>query len=133
MKTSELTGAALDWAVAKCMTGGELFQSGRIARAVVLHSVGRTVAPYFVKDSGMMCAFEPSTDWAQGGPIIERIKGFQFKHWLESNRESQCQAEIHNYDGDWIAFGPTPLIAAMRCYVASRLGDNVSIPADLLI
>lgn len=135
MKTIELTGVALDWAVAKCMTGRELFQSGRIARAVVLHSVGGTVAPYFVKDSGMMCcAFEPSTDWAQGGPIIERIKGFLFKHWLEMKREShQCQAEIHNYDGDWIAFGPTPLIAALRCFVASRLGDNVAIPADLLI
>jgi len=40
IKTSELQGAALDWAVAKCMTGGELFQSGRVAHAVVLDSVG---------------------------------------------------------------------------------------------
>ena len=64
MKTNELTGAALDWAVAKCMTGGEIFQSGRVAHAVVLHVVGGTTAPYFVKDSGVVrCAFEPSTDW----------------------------------------------------------------------
>lgn len=27
--------------------------------------------------------------------------------------------------------GPTPLIAAMRCYVASKLGDNVEIPEKL--
>jgi hypothetical protein len=29
-------------------------------------------------------------------------------------------------------YGITPLIAAMRCYVASKLGDEVEIPAGLL-
>lgn len=29
-------------------------------------------------------------------------------------------------------YGPTPLIAAMRCYVASKLGDEVEIPEELL-
>lgn len=28
--------------------------------------------------------------------------------------------------------GPTPLIAAMRCFVASRLGDEIEIPEELL-
>jgi hypothetical protein len=28
--------------------------------------------------------------------------------------------------------GPTPLIAAMRCYVASKLGDEVEVPEELL-
>ncbi|MNW06473.1 hypothetical protein D3C71_2028910 [compost metagenome] len=28
--------------------------------------------------------------------------------------------------------GPTPLIAAMRCYVASRVGDEVDLPEELL-
>ncbi len=116
MKTSELTGAALDWAVAKC--------EGVSVRWSAAHEQLLVEGyPYMV--------WQPSTNWAQGGPIIERIKGFQFKHWLESNREGQCQAEIHNYDGDWIAFGPTPLIAAMRCYVASKLGDEVEIPEEL--
>jgi hypothetical protein len=27
--------------------------------------------------------------------------------------------------------GPTPLIAAMRCYVASKLGDEIEIPENL--
>jgi hypothetical protein len=38
----------------------------------------------------------------------------------------------------WIATGylveecaPTPLIAAMRCYVASKLGDEVDVPDEL--
>jgi hypothetical protein len=115
MKTSELTGAALDWAVAKC----EGFDPETLnTKTGVVYSLRYGV-------------YTPSTDWAQGGPIIERIKGFLFKHWLESNREGQCQAEIHNYDGDWIAFGPTPLIAAMRCFVASKLGDEVEVPEEL--
>ncbi len=33
--------------------------------------------------------------------------------------------------GKW-GMGPTPLIAAMRCYVASKLGDEVDIPEELL-
>lgn len=28
--------------------------------------------------------------------------------------------------------GPTPLIAAMRCFVASKLGDEVEIPEELV-
>jgi hypothetical protein len=28
-------------------------------------------------------------------------------------------------------YGDTPLIAAMRCYVASKLGDEVEIPKEL--
>ena len=122
MKTDELTGAALDWAVAKCMTGGEIFQSGRVAHAVILHSVGGRAAPYFVKDSGVVrCAFEPSTDWAQGGPIIERENIATAWHITR-----------------WVAWrgvvehpGPTPLIAAMRCYVASKLGNDIEIPEEL--
>lgn len=113
MKTSELTGTALDWAVAKC-EGKE-------------NTWGRSALKPYEYYRGVAY----STDWAQGGPIIERIEGFVLKVWLESNREGKCQAAIHNYDGDWIAFGPTPLIAAMRCYVASKLGDEVDVPEEL--
>jgi hypothetical protein len=87
------------------------------------------MAPYFVKDSGVVrCVFEPSTNWAQGGPIIEReaitvsegspVVGLE---WMACDRGS-----TH------IQHGPTYLIAAMRCYVASKLGDDVSIPEELI-
>ena len=72
-----------------------------------------------------------SSDWACGGPILERIKGLEFKHWLESKPESCCEVHIHNYEGDWVAFGPTPLIAVMRYYVASKLGREVEVPEEL--
>ena len=58
-----------------------------------------------------------STDWAHGGPIIEREK-----------------MGVFPTHGGWAAglqSGPTPLIAAMRCYVASVLGDEVDVPEEL--
>ena len=104
MKTSELTGAALDWAVAKCEGVDGLFEA---------YEVGR---------------HHYSTYWAQGGPIIEREKisvGYQpsapyESQWYTTNRQG--------------AFGisDAPLIAAMRCYVASKMGDDVDVPKELL-
>jgi len=95
MKTDELTGAALDWAVAKC-EGVEII-------------VRQENWDWY------------STDWAQGGPIIEREKIATAWHITR-----------------WVAWrgviehpGPTPLIAAMRCYVASRLGNDIEIPEEL--
>jgi hypothetical protein len=36
-----------------------------------------------------------------------------------------------NYDQTINAYGPTPLIAAMRCYVASKMGDDIELPEEL--
>ena len=112
-KTSELYGVALDWAVAKCEGHEEAFKS-------------------FYNDF-----YEPeehySTDWSQGGPIIERIGGFELKIWLDPKEvhPTKCEVHIHNYEGNWIEFGPTPLIAAMRCYVSSKMGDEIEVPDAL--
>jgi hypothetical protein len=57
MKTSELTGAALDWAAAKA-EGLTYWDDDRLCFANEPHGED----------------FEPSTDWAQGGTIIEREK-----------------------------------------------------------
>ena len=68
----------------------------------------------------------PSTDWAQGGPIIEREvicigSGMDASTWYANKG---C--------GQHHRFGPTPLIAAMRCYVASKLGAEVEVPDELV-
>jgi hypothetical protein len=40
---------------------------------------------------------------------------------------------LFQYDGsEHHATGPTLLIAAMRCFVASKLGDTIDIPEELL-
>ena len=72
--------------------------------------------------------YTPSTKWSQGGPIIEReritvdasaILGQWMAVFYVPNEEP------------WEMRGPTPLIAAMRCYVASKLGDEVEVPYAL--
>lgn len=112
MKTNELIGAALDWAVAKCE--------------------GWPLDIWFDEDQLPMVRddevpeYNPSTDWSQGGPIIERegiaTKPDGFGSWA---------AIIEGGDKDDIGGGPTPLIAAMRCYVASKLGETVELPEEL--
>jgi hypothetical protein len=114
MKTNELTGAALDCAVAKC-EDIELYSGPRDSNpAYKANWVRRKHGDLYL----------PSTDWAQGGPIIERekiqVKENGYGHWF---------AKIGK--GKWMR-GPTPLIAAMRCYVASKLGDEVDVPEELL-
>ena len=110
LKTSELTGAALDWAVAKCELG---------------EAINEVDDPHFY-----------STDWALAGPIIER-EGialdclrtcFVIDSWVATSemvREGDYYSPVIEFTGS------TPLIAAMRCYVASKLGDQVEVPNEL--
>jgi hypothetical protein len=109
MKTNELSGAALDWAVAKCE--GHNFE---------------------VVDGGLDydCP-DYSSHWSQGGKIIEREGlGVWMYQWNEQGEpENGWYAE--DKDGDHVRTGTTPLIAAMRCYVASKLGDEVELPEEL--
>ncbi len=114
MKTNELTGAALDWAVAKC--------EGGTIRAE--HGV-------FLNQGDGYDYYTPSTDWAQGGPIIERESmGIWMYQWNEQG-EAEQGWYAEDKDGDHVQTGPTPLIAAMRVYVASKLGDDVEVPDEL--
>ena len=108
IKTSELLGPALNWAVARA----DGYDEEWLARQL------KNPNPY------TRCIPELSTDWDEGGPIIERgaISLTQFSDypkWTAKHPESLC------------IDGPTPLIAAMRCYVASKLGDTVEIPDGL--
>lgn len=128
VKTSALIGPALDWAVARCEGYGP---DGYMKGIDLRFNVGGKVSCMHVPINREYVRWAPSTDWAQGGPIIDGILGFILKTWMESKPATKCEAHIHNYEGNWIAFGPTPLIAAMRCYVASKLGDEIDVPEEL--
>jgi len=110
MKTSELTGAALNWAVAKCEG---YFDIG-------MASVRDGVADVFYFDP-----WTPSTDWSQGGAIIEREKIDVM--WCG---DRWCAYTMCG-DKQLVTEGDTPLITAMRGYVASKLGDEVELPEEL--
>lgn len=116
LKTSELTGAALDWAVAKAAD-----YLSRLGDHWMVTLPGVRVRMNFIP--GPRCAFSPSTRWAQGGPIIERAE-----ITIQQSPERDCWMAHKNGPA---SEGPTPLIAAMRCFVASRLGDDVEIPNEL--
>lgn len=111
MKTIELTGAALDWAVARAAHPDRKISV--FARHVYFHSnFGISADP-----------FMPSLNWAQGGPIVERES-----IWIRK------EAGTKKSERYWVANevkGPSPLIAAMRYYVLSKLGDEVEIPNEL--
>lgn len=112
IKTQDLTDAALDWAVQE-IEYQRMIAEGEHVKQWVLddHRAGASINHY-------------STDWLWGGQIIER-EGIS----------------IYRMTSDWSAAyipsgaaqdGPTPLIAAMRCLVAAKLGDEVEVPDELL-
>ena len=112
MQTSELQGAALDWAVLECENGeGAAWYLDE--KKGLMEEHGELSAP-----------FNPSTDWAQGGPIIER-EGLCLNYDPFSKRWNCSTKVLDSYQAE------TPLIAAMRCYVASKLGDEVEIPEEV--
>lgn len=117
IKTSELTGAALDWAVAKCRGFEGLDEDQWLLRD------GIADMP--------LSAYNPSTDWGQGGPIIER-EGIAIDCIRWSGEVDGWIATLPMFcDAKYEEPSPTPLIAAMRCFVSSRLGDAVEVPEAL--
>lgn len=131
MKVADLIGPVLDWAVARAESipaeelklpsykGDSLFRYTR--------DEDGELDGYFVTGPDLLF----STKWEAGGPIIER-EWLHITPWPnESNRSTQWQCQQHDSSADCISFGSTPLIAAMRCYVASKFGDEVDIPEAL--
>ena len=114
VKTADLIGPALDWAVAEA-EGLRPFIRPRGVE--VLFSGLPQRVPFF-----------PSTNWAQGGPIIDGHK-ISLAYALCCGNTGQ-KWEAVSVD-DLRLGGHTPLVAAMRCYVASKLGDEIDIPEEL--
>lgn len=138
IKTSELTGAALDWAVAKSL-GCELVMSHDNFRRIAAGVWDKAKIDERLASMGNYGCYLDTVgnaqpiptyhkDWAQGGPIIEREK-------IDLNYDLGDKMWNAHWYGDTeyaLQWGDTPLIAAMRCYVASRLGDEVDVPEELL-
>lgn len=126
MKTSELAGMSLNWAVAKCLGWTEFDEDLQAFTQHETDGCGWLSLDYF----------QPSENWSQGGPLIEREKIDLF---TEKNTPESWVASVSRYQNSkrligWRLhqYGSTPLIAAMRVYVASKLGDEVEIPEELL-
>jgi len=115
IKTADLTGPALDWAVA-------------VEEGLTEENAWTTLEIFKAVRAGG--GYRYSTNWSQGGPLIE-----------QECLDVRVFAEHGALDGGpyWISerhpavgHGPTPLIAAMRCLVAATLGDEVDVPDELV-
>ena len=122
-KTADLIDAPLDWAVAECLGA---------TRIQLYEYNGRRMIRVSLPE-GIHAPWEPSRYWGQGGPIVEREKiatdaemGDVWRARMEYTNDDSLRPQWSEEDG------PTPLIAAMRCFVASRLGDEVDVPDELI-
>lgn len=119
VKTADLVGAALDWAVAYHLNGEraffEAFGSRMLGRSITEEAIAGNI--------------RPSTDWAQGGPLIESKR--VAISVLPQNPNVWC-ADFPCDESKKVYFGATALSAAMRAIVAAKLGDTVSVPAELV-
>jgi len=111
MNTADLSGAELDYWAARADDKNPVLgtQSG---------------APVCLVDAN---PYAPSSDWRQGGPLIDRKKimiAWNTDHWF-----SGVCARLRG-DKARICKGPTVLIAAMRALVQARFGDAVADGAD---
>lgn len=112
IKTSELEGAALDWAVAG-LVHNEKWRHGKYEGGL----------------RASMHGYHPSTDWFQGGVLIER---YQIDlQWIGLNGKAVAW-NAHHQDVAQFQCAETPLVAAMRAIVTAELGETVDVPEELI-
>lgn len=125
IKVSEASGPVLDWMVAKC-EGYDIQLDDEVSGPWLVPQDG------YLHDEKPLSIYVPTTNWSQGGPIIEREAHNLFKHNGGTDWCCACNVPREGYTAIVTADGPTPLIAAMRCYVASKLGEEVEVFDELL-
>jgi hypothetical protein len=125
IKAADATNIQLDWLVAKAKSLHVRFWESPTLVEILHPNLD-------------WISFKPSTNWSQGGPIIER-EGIELMCNLTAT-EAKMFKDAH---ADWQAFyrkrraadqrshAVLPLMAAMRCFVVSKLGETVEIPKEL--
>lgn len=134
INVDDASGPCLNWLVAKCVILPD-WRDGRpcfwmhpnnpqiICRISYNHEANPKGFYY--------CNY--TTDWADGGPILDRMKGYcQEKD--EETGECYCSTPSVAKDGHnhpVRATGPTTLVAGLRCFVKSYLGEVVEVPEEI--
>ena len=112
VQTQYLTGTALDWAAAICV-GGDV----------------RTEFGVFLNRGHGFEYFSPSANPEQAERII-KSKRITIK--LSDGYGGPAYKWAASVESGHMATGPTKSIAALRCLVASQLGDEVDVPEELV-
>lgn len=135
MNVSELSGVALDWAVAEavglktvvCSPGQYRHDIKGGIHCSTSYGCHFGAPSLFGIDPN---EYSPSTDWSQGGPLIEKhnlsllpqIGGAYYAQWAVPNMDDYEEAEL---------VAPSALLAICRAVVSKELGQAVQIPAEL--
>lgn len=117
VKTVDLAGPALDWAIAQ-------IEGVEVAIAAPQYGTGwRVYKPNF---GGK---YSPSTDWAVGGPLIQK-----HRITIEGPGHSAGKWRAFMLGSSWIisTSSDAPLEAACRRLVHEQLGDTVKVPKELV-
>ena len=118
MKTSELSGTFLDYWVAKA-EGYEPWAGATMPKGEFMWKAPRAISP-----SVGWLSHKFSRDWALAGPIIERER-LAIAPAASGGWASWPWKGDESHEARFEVTGPTPLIAAMRAYVASKFGEEV--------
>jgi hypothetical protein len=119
IKTSELSRAALDWAVEYALLSHVANTEMRASVALRNH---RTKEVWY------------SNNRALGDPLLEREKisvGYE-RYGSPGGEMWDAVKEVSKDAGFLLEFGATPLEAGMRVLVASEIGNQVDVPDELL-
>lgn len=133
VKTAELIGPALNWAVAVVVDYKTALESGDQGPDEWI-VIGREDM-YLTRDPNNFHVWSPSTDWSQGGPLRDKYQVAVYE--VENGRVA---ATLREHPEHWIdesefdagATAETALVAICRAIVASKLGDIVKVPACLV-
>lgn len=142
IKVSEASGRVLDYLVAQALGHAvkvrtwqeftDTLDPVEDADTIAFHREHNSVriSSQGVPGAGWFPVPGYSADWTHGGPILQReqINLDQFKgHPCRAHLGTHVQ-----YEHAMFAPEGLPLVAAMRCYVASKLGDEVEVPDELV-
>lgn len=145
VKVAEATDTVLDYMVAVALGGTEFWFDTVNTYWIKLDDEDRALSTKWSDQQN----FAPTALWAHGGLIIEREGiGMLFdagsacreSAWFATPDDQQVS---HGYEGENFdpafmvyeadgCYGPTALVAAMRCFVTSKLGPEVEVP-DVLV
>lgn len=126
IETQKLRDAQLDYAVAICEGWARIQYGGKLTQIWMQRVNARGVM-----GSESLSSLCYTTDWAKAGPIIERER-IRITPFPPGRESEGWAAGIYGAEPMMGMCGSTTLIAAMRCYVASKLGDTVEVQDELL-
>lgn len=121
IRTEDLAGPALDWAVARA----------RGLAPLIYPSTYGTGPRVFVNNGLQLTRWKPSEDRAQGWALLDEMT-VKIVHFPGATAATKARVSVSMLGHVYSQHGPTPLIALCRAVTACIHGDAVRVPAELL-